>query len=116
MNEWRSINEDLSRAYGVRVPAYDLRPVLELIAGVDPALIAQTASECIIMLTDELLAGNRVSNQRSQDLSFVLKMIFRAFSAVRYDLQEFNKGLEEQIANDEGCYASEPIIDYPYNK
>ncbi len=112
MKDWKEINDELSRAYGVRVPSYDLSPVLELLAGVDPKFISDTAAECIIMMTDSLMNGNAVSNKRTQDMMFTLKAIFRTFSKIDFDLKAFDNTLSEQIQNKEGYFANEPLTHY----
>lgn len=113
MIDYKDINAELSRQYGVSVPEYNLSGVLDLLSGVEPTTMADTAAECIIMIADSLLMGTRINNARTQEMMSTLKAIYRVFSAIKYDVKKFDSTLERQIVNGEGIYAEEPDLDYP---
>lgn len=113
MTDWKQANRLLREGYDTRVPDYDLKPVLELISGIDPKQIAAAMTEAIISIADDLLLGNRVSNARTQDTVTVLKAIFRTFENISFDVNSFMEELDQQISNSEGIYAEEPDIIYP---
>lgn len=113
MTDWKQANRLLKEGYETRVPDYDLKPVLELISGIEPKEIAAAMTEAIISIMDALLLGNRKSNARTQETVSVLKAIFRAFEGISYDRNSFMVELEQQISNIEGIYAQEPDIMYP---
>ena len=113
MKDYKEANKVIEEAYGTRVPDFDLRPVLELISAVEPKDISSVMTECIIMLTDEILLGNRAANSRSKNMIEILKCIFRSFDEIIYDSRAFCEGIDQQIGNREGYFAKEPDIIYP---
>lgn len=113
MTDWKQANRMLREGYDTRVPDYDLKPVLELISGIEPKEIVAAMTEALISITDGLLLGNRKSNVRTQETVSILKEFIRAFDEVFYDRNSFTTQQGEQIANEEGIYSKEPLIIYP---
>lgn len=113
MTTYKELNDKVQECYGVPVPNYNLKPVFELLTAVNPKEIAGTIGECIIMMADEVLTGNRKPDKNIFQIQVVLKALFRTFSTIEFDDDEFGKRLYEQIKNDKGLFASEDYFKYP---
>lgn len=111
--DWRAANGELAAAYGTYVPDYDLTPVLNLLSGIDPAIMKDAMTRCIMMLTDQLLMNAANIDRDSRDLMYTLKKIWAAFNAVSYDQSEFDRVMGKQIGNNEGIFCNEPATQYP---
>lgn len=108
-SDYRTINEMIAHDYETRVPDYNLTPVFQLLTAVDPCHISAAVGECIIRLTDDLILEKTQNNLRLRDTMQTLKMIFRTFNGICFDMCAFDKQVQEQIERGEGLFSSQEI-------
>ena len=109
MIDYKTINRQIEEAYDVRVPDYNLKPVLELLSAVEPCEFAWVISECFINIAEKLMMGKRQNSSRLPEMLHAMKLIFHTFSSVCYDQESFQKGVMQQVHNNEGIFSREEI-------